>query len=101
MKGLFRNGQEPDEAAPSTGQPLISLDPALFKDVRVVLQASLGEMTLSIGELLALRTGSVLKLETVMSEAIEIRLNEAVVAWGEIVAVDDNFGVRIVEIAQR
>jgi flagellar motor switch protein FliN/FliY len=101
MKALFRNGQDLGEADENAAPPFISIDSALFKDVRVILEANLGEMTLSIGELLALKAGSVLKLETSMSEAIEIRLNDAVVAWGEIVAVDDNFGVRIVEIAQR
>jgi flagellar motor switch protein FliN/FliY len=103
MKGPFRNGHPDDlgETSVNGGQPLLSIDSALLKDVRVVLQASLGELTLSVGELLALKGGSVLKLDTSMSEAIEIRLNDAVVAWGEIVAVDDNFAVRIIEIAQR
>jgi len=81
------------------GAGLVTLDSAIFKDVRVSLKARLGETTLSVDELLQLKTGSVLKLERLLSELVELRLNDAVIARGEIVAVDDHFGVRILEIA--
>ena len=80
--------------------PLVSIDSAIFKDVNVELQAKLGAITLSVGELLALRSGSVVKLDMQMNDLIELRLNQSLVARGEIVAVDDNFGVRIVEVAK-
>lgn len=79
---------------------LLSIDSPLLKDVQVRLRAGLGQAEMSLRELLALKTGSVVKLDTKMSEPIELRLNDAVVARGEIVAVDDNFGVRILEIAK-
>jgi flagellar motor switch protein FliN/FliY len=84
----------------ATGQQLLSIDSAIFRDVRVVLRARLGEATLSVEELLALKAGSVVTLETALNEPIELRLNDALVARGEIVAVGDSFGVRIVEVAQ-
>lgn len=85
---------------PSEGPPLLSIDSALFNDVRVALRVRLGDVTLSVKELLALKSGSTLKLDLKMSDLVELRLNDALIARGEIVAVDDNFGVRIVEIAQ-
>lgn len=81
------------------GPPLVSMDSAIFREVRVALKARLGDVTVTVEELLALRNGSVLKLDRTMSELVDLYLNDAVVARGEIVAVDDNFGVRILEIA--
>lgn len=85
---------------PPLGSPLISIDSPLLKDVRVLLDAKLGRANLSIEELLGLRAGSILKLDLQMNDLIELQLNGATVARGEIVAVDDHFGVRIVEVAQ-
>ncbi|HZZ37019.1 MAG TPA: FliM/FliN family flagellar motor switch protein [Caulobacteraceae bacterium] len=67
----------------------------------MTLQALLGRVSLSVSELLQLRAGSVLTLETGLQDLVELRLNDAAVARGEIVAVEDNFGVRIVEVAPR
>jgi len=81
------------------GPRLLSLDSAILKTVPVALQAWLGETRLSVGELTALKAGSVIKLDLKLNDLVELRLNDSLVARGEIVAVDDNFGIRIVEIA--
>jgi len=86
-------------AAGPSGKPLLSIDTEIFKDIQVGLQARLGQATLSVEEILALRAGSVVKLDLKINDLIELRLNDALVARGEIVAVDDSFAVRIVEIA--
>jgi flagellar motor switch protein FliN/FliY len=88
-------GQAQSQAAAS-----LSLDAALLRDVPVQLQATLGEASMVIETLLALRAGSIVKLDLKVNDLIDLRLNNALVARGEIVAVDDHFGVRIVEIAQ-
>ena len=82
------------------GRPAISPDSPIFKDVPVVLDAALGRANLSVQDLLALKSGSVVKLDVRLNDLVELRLNESLVARGEIVAVGDSFGVRIVEIAQ-
>lgn len=94
-----RNMREPEAAADEAGAPLVPLDSAIFRDVRVELKVKLGQATLSIEELLALKSGAVLKLDQLMSEPVELVLNDALVARGEIVAVDDNFGIRLLEVA--
>lgn len=81
------------------GEPLLPPDSPLLKDLHVTLQARLGEAVMPIAELLALRAGSVLSLETRMNEPVELYLNDALVGRGEIVAVDDRFAIRILEIA--
>jgi len=90
-----------EESAPPSGPPLVSLDSAIFQDVQVSLDARLGQVTMTIAELLALKAGSVVKLERGLNDLIELRLNQSVVARGEIVVVDDNYAIRIVEIAPR
>lgn len=82
-------------------RPLIAADSSLLRDVEVTLQARLGQLVMPISELMALRTDSVLSLGTRLNEPIDLLLNDALVARGEIVAVDDMFGVRIVEIATK
>jgi flagellar motor switch protein FliN/FliY len=79
--------------------PLLPADSPLLRDLSVTLQARLGEADLTIAELLALSAGSVLSLGTRINEPVELYLNGALVGRGEIVAVEDRFGVRIVEIA--
>jgi flagellar motor switch protein FliN/FliY len=54
---------------------------------------------MTIEELMELKAGSALAFDRKLNEPIDIFLNGALVARGEIVAVDDHFGVRIVEIA--
>jgi len=87
-----------DDTLPN-GKSLLAIDAAVFSDVKVVLKARLGEVSLTIQELLALKSGSIIKLGLKLNEPIELSLNDAVVARGEIVAVDDSFGVRILERA--
>jgi flagellar motor switch protein FliN len=96
--GAARDG---DVAATAVDQrpPLLSLDSALFKEVQVDLKAKLGAARLSVEELLALKAGSIVRLDAKMNDPIELRLNDTVVACGEIVAVGDHFAVRIVEVA--
>jgi flagellar motor switch protein FliN len=83
----------------ATGPPLVRLDSAILKDVEVGLAVRLGELTLTVHDLLALKAGAVVRLGTRLNELVELRLGEAVVARGEIVAVGDNFALRIVDIA--
>lgn len=90
----------PEAAADPDRPPLLSIDSAIFKEVRVSLEAKLGQATLSVEDLLALRPGSTVKLDTRTSELVEVHLNNALVARGEIVAIGDQFGIRLVEIAK-
>lgn len=87
------------DAEAVNGEPFLSPSSSLLSDVPVTLQARLGGLDMTIADLLALRAGSVLELRTKLSEPIGLYLNDALVARGEIVAVDDCFGIRIVEIA--
>ena len=91
----------PDAASGrSAGRSVISVDSPILKDVHVVLNAALGRTELSVQELLALKSGSVVKLDVKLNDLVELWLNESLIARGEIVAVEGSFAVRIVDIAQ-
>lgn len=82
-----------------SGAALLPPDSRLLKDLTVTLEARLGEAVIPLAELMALRTGAVLDLDTRLNEPVALYLNGTLVGHGEIVAVDDRFGVRITEIA--
>jgi len=67
-------------------------------DIPITLSMELGRTRLSIRELLALSQGNVVRLDRPAGEPLDILVNGCLVARGEVVVVNDRFGVRIVEI---
>src|SRR3954462_13992280 len=70
---------------------------ALF-DVPVQVSAVLGRSSMEVGELLKLGPGTVLELDRRVGEAIDIYVNNRLVARGEVVLVEDKLGVTMTEI---
>lgn len=70
----------------------------LILDVPLEISVVLGKSKLSIKDVLALGTGSLIELDKLAEEPVEIYVNGKKVAYGEVVVVDENFGVRIVSI---
>lgn len=64
------------------------------------LTARLGCCRLSIAQLLELGTGSVIELDRPVDTPVEVLVGGKVIARGEIVAVDERFGVRVTEIVR-
>ena len=67
-------------------------------DVPVHISAVLGRASLSVAQLLQLAQGSVLELDRKIGEAIDIYVNNRLVARGEVVVVDERLGVTMTEI---
>jgi flagellar motor switch protein FliN len=67
-------------------------------DVPVQISAVIGKTTLSVADLLKLSQGSVLELDRKVGEAIDIYVNNRLVARGEVVVVDERLGVTMTEI---
>ena len=67
-------------------------------DVPVHISAVLGRASLSVAQLLKLGQGSVLELDRKVGEAIDIYVNNRLVARGEVVVVDERLGVTMTEI---
>lgn len=72
----------------------------LIESVTVKLEAHLGRVAMTVGELTALDAGAVVTLDTPLNQQVELRLNGVAVAHGELVAVGEQFGVRLREIVQ-
>lgn len=70
----------------------------LIKDIPVEVSAFLGESELSMEEVLRLGPGSVVELDQHEGEDIEIHANGVPIARGEVVVINDQFGVRITEV---
>ncbi len=67
-------------------------------DVPVNISAVLGKTHMSVAQLLKLGQGSVLELDRKVGEAIDIYVNNRLVARGEVVVVDERLGVTMTEI---
>ncbi len=91
-----------DTAAASTeGPPRGARDLEAVYDIPVTVSAVLGKATLQVNQLLKLGRGAVVELDRKLGEAIEIYVNNRLVARGEVVMVDDNrLGVTMTEIVK-
>jgi len=98
---LDTNKKIDETLAPAAPATLVRINGELLRGLRVSLEARLGEARMTVEQLMALKQGSVVTLETSLADRVELFLNDALVARGEIVAVGEKFGVRIVEIAQK
>jgi flagellar motor switch protein FliN/FliY len=70
----------------------------LVMDVKVKVTVQLGSSMLSMREVLALVAGSVIQLQHKASEPVGLYVNDKLVAYGEVVVVEENFGIKIIEL---
>ena len=90
---------EPTKADQSDTAKAGALNNELLRGVRVALDVQLGQASLPVEDVMSLKAGSVVALQTGLADNVGLYLNEKLIARGEIVAVGDRYGVRIVEIA--
>lgn len=72
----------------------------ILSDVEMTVTAELGRAYMTVRELLALTPGSIVELDRVAGTPIDVLVNGTIVARGEVVVVDEEFGVRITEIVE-
>jgi flagellar motor switch protein FliN/FliY len=70
----------------------------LILDIDVDVTVELGRTSMMIKDVLELSPGSVIELDKLAGESVEIYVNQSLVAKGEVVVINENFGVRITEI---
>ncbi|MDP8917106.1 MAG: flagellar motor switch protein FliN [Pseudomonadota bacterium] len=92
----FEAGEPIDLVA--DGEEKAATDLAPVFDVPVNISAVLGKAHMTVASLLKLAQGSVLELDRKVGEAIDIYVNNRLVARGEVVIVDDRLGVTMTEI---
>ncbi len=88
-------------APQQSADPLRSVqDLEAVYDVPVQVSAVLGKATMEVSQLLKLGRGAVVELDRKVGEAIDIYVNNRLVARGEVVIVDDRLGVTMTEIVK-
>jgi flagellar motor switch protein FliN/FliY len=92
--GPANNGASPEDEQASR----VAADLEAVFDVPVQVSAVLGRSKMEVGELLRLGPGTVLELDRRVGEAIDIYVNNRLVARGEVVLVEDKLGVTMTEI---
>ena len=70
----------------------------LLMDVNLPISIELGRTKMSISDILALGPGSVVELNKLAGEPVDLLVNQKVVAKGEVVVIDENFGVRVTQL---
>ncbi len=81
-------------AAPARAMP--GLD--LLHGVEMEVTVELGHARMTVRDLLSLRTGSVIELDRTAGSPADVLVNGRLIARGEVVVIDENFGIRITEI---
>lgn len=90
------SAQDVAPSEPETQKSAADLAPVF--DVPVNIQAVLGRTQLNVASLLRLTRGSVLELDRKVGEAIDVYVNDRLIARGEVVIVDERLGVTMTEI---
>ncbi len=92
---------DPNEGSESfaheVGEPMAKDVEAIY-DIPVQISAVLGRSTMQVSQLLKLGRGAVVELDRKVGEAIDIYVNNRLVARGEVVVVEDKLGVTMTEI---
>jgi flagellar motor switch protein FliN/FliY len=90
--------KEPDS---TTGTPAVSRTMELLLDVDLPVSISFGKARVPMKDVLKLTTGSIVELDRGINDMVEVLVNHCLIARGEVVVVEGNYGVRIQEIASR
>ena len=86
------------QSAPSDVGVSPTLRVAALAGVMAKVQVVAGHATTTVGDILNLKEGAVFRLDTELNAPFEIIVNEIVIARGELIAVDDHFGVRVTQV---
>ncbi|MDH5541565.1 MAG: flagellar motor switch protein FliN [Nitrospinota bacterium] len=73
-------------------------DLAQYLDIPLVVNAELGRASITIREVLKLNDGAVLELDKLVGEPMEIFINGLLIARGEVVVVNERFGIRVTDV---
>jgi flagellar motor switch protein FliN len=94
-----RNAQFHELTPAPSNQPGYNIDLLLGVNLQVAVE--IGRTTLAIRDVLALTPGSIVELDKLAGEKVDVLINGRAIAQGEVVVVDENFGVRITDVVSR
>jgi flagellar motor switch protein FliN len=85
-----------EDSSPISSEEKRKLDAIL--DIPVTISMEVGRSHISIRNLLQLNQGSVVELDRVAGEALDVLVNGTLIAHGEVVVVNDKFGIRLTDV---
>lgn len=88
----------PAQTAPEAKRSSAEVSLDLILDVDVTLALEVGRTRIKVRDLLQLSQGSILELDRMAGEPLDVLVNGVPVARGEVVVVNDNFGLRLTEV---
>ena len=88
-----------EELSPAAAPTIAPTDIGRLQNVPVELAVEIGRTRMTIGEALALAPGSVVTVGRLAGDPVELLVNGRVIARGEVVAIEEELGLRITEIA--
>jgi flagellar motor switch protein FliN/FliY len=87
-----------EQGASPGGDAALDVDLSRLSDIPMELSVEIGRTHMTVGETLDLRVGSVVTLERLAGEAADLLVNGSAIARGEVVVIDEQYGLRITEI---
>jgi flagellar motor switch protein FliN/FliY len=94
-----KNDRKPASSASPPEASAGSMD--LLLDVELPVSVSFGRAQLMLKDVIKLTTGSIVELNRALSEPVEVIVNNCVIARGEVVVVEGNYGIRIKQVISR
>tara|TARA_Y100000766_G_scaffold122001_1_gene104759 strand:- start:1839 stop:2216 length:378 start_codon:yes stop_codon:yes gene_type:complete len=92
---------ESDNSADDAPFENLSLDSDLLRNIPVTISVEVGRTSLPIKALMQLTQGSVVELDRLAGEALDLLVNNTLVAQGEIVLVNERYGIRLTQIVPK
>lgn len=86
------------DALPDGPGPVAQHPVSVLSDVEMGVTVELGRARMTVGEILALTIGSVIELDRIAGSPVDVLVNGTLIARGEVVVVDEEFGVRVSEV---
>jgi flagellar motor switch protein FliN/FliY len=87
-----------DQTAQPNGSSSSELDLSRLSDIPMELSVEIGRTHMTVGETLELSVGSVVTLEREAGQAVDLLVNGTAIARGEVIVVDEQYGLRVTEI---
>lgn len=93
-RDMADNGADDNKAAVKVGSP----DLDVILDIPVRISMEVGSTAITIRNLLQLNQGSVIELDRLAGEPLDVLVNGTLIAHGEVVVVNDKFGIRMTDV---
>lgn len=92
------NPEQSENSDAIGGLPQTISDLGMILDIPVTLSLELGKTNINIGDLMRLNKGSIVELEKEASDPLEVMVNGTLIAYAEVVVINDKYGIRLLDV---